>query len=292
MKKVIIACIILAVSITSLVVFAFSDKELLAQIETFKVVVNGSEKAFEKPIVTINDNAYIPLREAAEMLGMEVHWDGESQTITINRPSEEEEAMLFPFESNGRWGYMNAQGEVIVEPEYVEADTFSDGLALVRKSPGADGQYGYIDQNGNVVIPCSYYMAYPFHSGAALVSLATHTDEDRWTYIDKNGNRLFEKEFILARSFSEDYAVVLKEGYGFPVPPDIDIPKKWSYIDKSGNFATELDFEEARGFCNGYAMVKNDGKWGVIDKDFNLVVPYQYNDIGELENALFDEKEG
>lgn len=119
-------------------------------------------------------------------------------------------------------------------------------------------------------------MAYNFSDGVALVSLATHTDENKWTYIDKQGNRLFDKEFELANSFSEGYAVVLKEGYAAPLPTEV--PRRWAYIDKTGEFVTKSDFEEAYDFKGGYAIVKNNGKYGVIDKGLNLVIPYEYDD--------------
>ena len=278
-------------SIMSLV-GAASDQDVLARIVPFKVFANGIEKTFEQPIVIIEERTYIPLREAAETLGVDVNWHGERKLITLDTPSIVEEERMHPFELEGLWGYINERWEVVLPPKYHWAEEFSEDLALVSKSSGSDGQYGFIDKAGNEVIPCIYYQAYSFNSGAALVSLATHTDEDRWSYIDTQGNRLFEKEFVLAHSFSENYAVVLKEGYGFPMPPALDIPKKWSYIDKSGEFATELDFQEARGFDRGYAQVKNDGKWGVIDLEFNLVIPYQYQNIGAFENGLFHVQKG
>ena len=288
MKKIIIiSSAIFVAIITSIVGLANSEQEILAKIESFKIFVNGSEKVFQKPIVTINDNTYIPLREAAESLGMEVNWNDKSQTITINKINDEEEISLKPFELNGFWGYMDTNGKVVVEPKYIEADEFKEGLALVRKSAGQNGQYGFIDENGNEVITCNYYMAYPFNDSVALVSLATKTDEDRWTYIDKQGNRLFDKEFSSAHNFSEGYAGVLKEGNVYPAPSSITVSQKWSYIDKNGDFVTELDFEEVGDFKNGYAIVKNDNKWGVIDKNFELVIPYQYDEIKEFGNRVF-----
>lgn len=292
MKKVtIIAVVFLIISTTS--ILALANQEIIAQIVPFKIFVNGIQTTFDKSIVTINDNTYIPLREAAETLGMDVNWNEENQIITINNPSSvNQDLLLHPFESGGLWGYKDNQGNVVVAPEYVEALEFKENMGLVCKSSGQNGQYGFINEKGVLVIPCIYYMAYSFNNDVALVSLATNTEEGKWTYIDKQGNRLFNKEFTLAHSFSENYAVVLKEGYGFPVPPSIDVQKKWSYINKSGEFVTEISFEDAKDFHNGYAGVKNNGKWGLIDKNFNLVIPYQYDDIGTFENGMIPVKEG
>lgn len=275
----IIISIVLLISITSL---AVSSQEFLAQVINYNVIVDGSKKEFKNPIVIINDSTYIPLREVAETLDMTVDWNETDQTITINH-LKKDESVLHPFESNGLWGYMDQEGNQVVPPTYYEANEFSEGLALVKANSGENGQYGFIDETGIVVIDCSYAQASSFHNGAALVSLATRTDEDRWSYIDKQGNRLFDKEFVMAYDFSENYAVVLKEGYGFPVPPTVDIPKRWSYITKTGDYATELDFEEARAFDKGYAVVKNDGKWGLINTDFEFVLPCKYDSIEQLD---------
>lgn len=48
----------------------------------------------------------------------------------------------------GKWGFVNSDGETIVEPAYEGARSFSNGLAAVKK----DGKWGFINSEGNVVI--------------------------------------------------------------------------------------------------------------------------------------------
>lgn len=282
MKKKICNVVILMICFTSFMAFSASNTEIIANLSTNKIIIDGIEKSFKNPIVSIDDRTYVSLRELAEHFNMIVDWNEEDKTVMINQV-EKNESVLYPFESNGLWGYRDQAGNEVVPPIYFEANEFCEGLGLVKASSGQDGKYGFVDNSGTLVIECVYYQAYSFSDGAALVSLATHTDEDKWSYIDKQGNRLFDKEFTLAHSFSENYAVVLKEGYGFPVPPSVDIQKRWSYIGKDGNFATEMDFEEAMDFHNGYAFVKNDGKWGVINTDFEFVIPCQYESIEQID---------
>lgn len=49
---------------------------------------------------------------------------------------------------DGKWGFVNTSGKVILEPTYEDAHSFSNGLAAVKK----DGKWGFIDPDGNVVI--------------------------------------------------------------------------------------------------------------------------------------------
>lgn len=53
---------------------------------------------------------------------------------------------------SGKWGYVNKKGEVVIEPKFESAKSFSNGLAAV-----SDGEYwGFIDHSGDVVIKCQF----------------------------------------------------------------------------------------------------------------------------------------
>ncbi len=59
---------------------------------------------------------------------------------------------IFAFAENGKWGYADLQGNVIVEPQYARARSFSNGLAAVF-----NGQlWGFINKNGEVAIDFSF----------------------------------------------------------------------------------------------------------------------------------------
>ena len=178
------------------------------------------------------------------------------------------------FKEDGKYGYLDSDGNVVIKPKYNYAEEFSEGLAAVADTPS---KWGYIDTTGRIAIKSKYFEAGEFVDGIALVSIAKSTDEDRWIYIDRDGKQLFNKEFQLAYSFSEGFALVLTQGYGAPLPPSLNIPQKWSYINATGALATEMEFDAAFSFNNGYAAVQVDGKWGLIDKDFVLVIDYIYD---------------
>jgi WG containing repeat len=39
---------------------------------------------------------------------------------------------LAPFYRTGNWGFMDAEGKMEIEPDFWDADSFSDGLAAVH----------------------------------------------------------------------------------------------------------------------------------------------------------------
>lgn len=59
---------------------------------------------------------------------------------------------LAAVEKNEKYGYINKQGKLVVDFQYDNAFVFMEGLALVEK----EGKYGYIDKSGNVVSDCQY----------------------------------------------------------------------------------------------------------------------------------------
>ncbi|MGB9694130.1 MAG: WG repeat-containing protein, partial [Fervidobacterium sp.] len=59
---------------------------------------------------------------------------------------------LIPYRVGKKWGFCDKDKKIIVEPVYREAHLFSEGLALVN----LDGKFGYINDKGEMVIEPSY----------------------------------------------------------------------------------------------------------------------------------------
>ena len=54
--------------------------------------------------------------------------------------------------NGGLWGYYSVDGKTIVEAIYESAYRFTEGLAAVKK----DGKWGFINTSGEIVVPCEY----------------------------------------------------------------------------------------------------------------------------------------
>ena len=77
--------------------------------------------------------------------------------LLLVRMAAAEENGLYPILENDQWGYMNRQGETVIEAVYDRADDFcEDGFAVVGKKEGKKICYGIIDTEGNEVVPLSY----------------------------------------------------------------------------------------------------------------------------------------
>lgn len=76
---------------------------------------------------------------------------------------------------NGKaWGFVNAEGELVIEYQYEDAQSFRNGFAAVC----ADGKWGYVDDGGNLVVEPQFEEATPIsESGTASVKT------DKWRLI-------------------------------------------------------------------------------------------------------------
>ena len=64
----------------------------------------------------------------------------------------------------GKWGFANSIGEMIVDFQYEDAQSFSSQLAAVK----ANGKWGYINRYNDMIIDNEYVEAYPFVGATAL----------------------------------------------------------------------------------------------------------------------------
>ena len=86
---------------------------------------------------------------------------------------------IIAYMANGKWGFVDTKGKVVIEPECDRAKSFSDGLAAVCK----DGLWGFIDREGNIAIAYQYLDADYFSlKGGCMV----RTSPECWKLLSRN----------------------------------------------------------------------------------------------------------
>lgn len=80
---------------------------------------------------------------------------------------------LIAFKSGDKWGYVDTNGKVAIEPQYVEAKSYSNGMAAVRNDRN---QWGFLNSKHKLVIDYEYLDAFYFNSNeTCLVTTAENT---------------------------------------------------------------------------------------------------------------------
>jgi hypothetical protein len=135
----------------------------------------------------------------------------------------------------------------LVEPQFDEAENFSESLAMVRK----DKKIFYIDRSGKIVIEPQVIAGSQFYNGLAPVMNA----DGKCGYINKEGRIVIEPQYeyhdhLNRMYFSEGLASVKKNG-------------RWGYINREGKMVIKPQFDDAYGFSEGLAPVKIYNQWGL-----------------------------
>lgn len=111
------------------------------------------------------------------------------------------------FHRTGSFGYMDADANMLIEPQYEWASRFSEGLAAVKQN----GKAGFIDKHNSVVHPFEYDGARRFLNGMAPVLRG-----DKWGLINSGGETVLPFEYEHIKWLSEDKLMIRKDGlYGF-----------------------------------------------------------------------------
>jgi hypothetical protein len=89
---------------------------------------------------------------------------------------------------NGKWGFINRQGEEVITPRFHFADEFADGRAIVRNEQDL---HGAIDTQGNLVIDYQFPVLTGFVKGYAKFG-----DLKTWGLIDVAGNIVVPQIYV------------------------------------------------------------------------------------------------
>ncbi len=147
-------------------------------------------------------------------------------------------------------GFINKNGDIVIDYQFDEAGYFSEGLCAV----GLNGKYGYINRKGKAAIDYVFDYARPFKEGRAVVGKLDNSFRIHWGFIDKSGKATVDKLFDEAGDFSEGLCVV-------------KLDKKWGFVNNSGDFVIKNNFSSADSFINGLAWSSSgDGEeFGFIE---------------------------
>ena len=207
---------------------------------------------------------------------------------------------------NGKWGYIDKAGKVIIQYKYDWAGAFEEGLAVVSIGHEETGDYYVINKSGEVVEELSVDFGEPiFSEGLFETKEGDWPPNGKFGYVDEEGNTVIAPRFDFASYFVEGLACVgIGDKYGFIDKTGkevVAIKYDWTgvfqeglawvgngsdygFVDKTGAMAIPMEFRGAREFFNGFAAVRMDDqyphKWGFINKSGKTVIPPSFDDVG------------
>lgn len=152
-------------------------------------------------------------------------------------------------------GYIDSEGNEVIEPQFVWAGAFVNGVAVVKK----DNLYGVINKEGEWVVEPKFQSTLGEFSDFKLGVKF----EGKWGFIDTRGNWIIKPKYFDVDNYYKGYAMVANQN------------RLWGAIDMDGKLIVPTEYEliiPEQNFLIAYAGIMKvyfltNGKILWADKD-------------------------
>ncbi len=253
----------------------FSAKQLSSKSENILVRKDVGEEKDRIQIIQVSDTrpTHKVLHEV-EGIDVEIFWDSH----------EDDNDSSFAIQKNGKWGFIDYNGEEIIKPQYVDYCPFNNEIACVCKN----GKWGYINKQNEIIIPFNYDMPaleimYSGYSTShkfnnkLIVPLAKN---EKFGIIDTEENIIipFEYEYIWGIG---KYICAQKDG-------------KAGIIDFNNNVILPFEYDDIHLDDDNlpYYYLEKNNLTGLYDfEQKQMIIPVEYEVLSAYENAVITKKE-
>ncbi len=206
---------------------------------------------------------------------------------------------------NGKVGLFNLEGKEIIPISYrwIYTDKIDDNIPIVAE---LNDKEGYINTKNEWAIPPTYRDAFAFRQGLAKVM-----EVRDYIYINLKGEPVIQdfdadviepsdNTYIVGVRKKCKYMVydlngnlldtydLLRKNLSDDAIFAVKKGGKWGYIDGYGKVIIPLEYEEVGNFSEGLAAVRKDGKWGYINLKNEVVIPIEFTNrgVGSFKNGV------
>ncbi len=210
-------------------------------------------------------------------------------------------------------GFINLQNEWVIPPSYqvlgeaYKFQYFQNGVAPVAQN----GKWGFINAQNQLVVSCQYGQVKPFAEGRALVSLSSSTLQTPWQVINLQGKVIFElpKDATPIDSRFWEGALRIRQPQGISYLNVLGMPigkeyfaeaqnfqgglaqvalqeddnLKWGVLRKNGTWTVPPQYEFVGKFFERFLkdafIATLNGKTGLVNAKNQILIPFEYEDI-------------
>ena len=140
---------------------------------------------------------------------------------------------------NDKFGFIDKSGEFVIKPKYDSAKQFKLEVSLVS----LDGKFGFINKTGELVTPIHFEWAEEFNHHLARVML-----DREFFYINKTGEKTFSHTDLLTEQDRDPEDI-------FPTPKQYPIGYT-GFVNSNNKYVIDTLFDRACHFSCGWALVK------------------------------------
>ena len=208
--------------------------------------------------------------------------------------------ILFPVQKDGKWGYLDFNGNIAIACQYDQAYPFKYARAIVKQAE----LYGVINAFGQWLIPPQYREITMINKGLYLTQkqdrklllndrhdvvfetynqLTPHSfglleidEKGKKGLINKYGRPVFGLKYdSISELLDDNYYILISKNY-------------YSLIDKLGKVIIPeySQFQKIFPFKGEFIGIQKDGKYGYIDRNNKLRIANQYEYVGTWSEGL------
>lgn len=174
------------------------------------------------------------------------------------------------------------------EDESAETDEAAESISGEYLAPfmNSDSKWGYINQDGEVVIECKYDSASGFDKdGYAVVGMETDSDASEYYtiygLINSKGEEIISPDY----SYINDSIANTCDNYGYRTISRLPYPfyyeeEYWGVIDNNGNIMISPEYSRISNIGDSGYYIASDaetGMYGIIDEDYEWVCEPEYS---------------
>lgn len=178
----------------------------------------------------------------------------------------------FQKEANGKYGYLDAKGDVVIAPAYTLGLPFHDGRAIVNTAEDYNNAYGAIDEHGKFIVQPDYNEIRDL--GQERFGLGRPIDDkqpfigSRFAIADWNGARLTDFVFYELSNYKDGLASVSDAKHTYFVDHSGKAAEGYPRIDGSGYLTLEQD---------GIIKAMIDERLSYLDRSGRMI--WKYNTL-------------
>jgi hypothetical protein len=172
---------------------------------------------------------------------------------------------LYPVKIDSKWGLINAEGEVVVEPIYEligEFDRF--GLAVMQKNHFV----GLLNREGKEVISAQYKELKVLDS--TLVAVVENKD---WKVMDHFGRTVVPEGYEEIEVWNQDYIAFRKNGY-------------WGIVNQIGQLLVQAAYDEVLLEQGRYFIIRKGEYIGLVSMQGRLILDCNSTEVKSFNESL------
>lgn len=173
--------------------------------------------------------------------------------------------LAFKEEIDGKFGYINEEGDVVINPQFGSVEAFRSGVAVVNISMDFENKYGLIDEKGNFIIQPIYNDIKLLDEGMAAVGKAIDENNpsmgSKYAIADITGKFITDFLYYGISNFKEGLASAYDNINTF-------------FIDKEGKEVSNLPKVKGTGvmtLLNNIVKVDVDNRVSYLDKNGDII---------------------